>query len=44
MNKRRHGDPGVRLDQLMRFFDPKIARQMDDTEKVRTIEVIVSSR
>ncbi|KAL7419810.1 hypothetical protein Q5752_005726 [Cryptotrichosporon argae] len=29
--QRRHGDPGVRLEQLMRFFDPKYARRMDDS-------------
>ncbi|WWD16810.1 hypothetical protein CI109_101242 [Kwoniella shandongensis] len=33
LNKRRYGDPGVRLEQLMRFFDPKIARKMDDTNE-----------
>ncbi|WRT65403.1 uncharacterized protein IL334_002346 [Kwoniella shivajii] len=33
LNKRRHGDPGVRLEQLMRFFDPKLARKMDDTNE-----------
>lgn len=34
LNKRRRGDPGVRLEQLMRFFDPKIARKVDDTNEV----------
>lgn len=34
LNKRRRGDPGVRLEQLMRFFDPKIARRVDDTNEV----------
>ncbi|WVF66725.1 hypothetical protein IAT40_001467 [Kwoniella sp. CBS 6097] len=33
LNKRKYGDPGVRLEQLMRFFDPKIARKMDDTNE-----------
>ncbi|OCF78359.1 hypothetical protein I204_00297 [Kwoniella mangroviensis CBS 8886] len=33
LNKRRHGDPGVRLEQLMRFFDPKLARKVDDTNE-----------
>nr|XP_019049923.1 hypothetical protein I302_00343 [Kwoniella bestiolae CBS 10118]OCF28853.1 hypothetical protein I302_00343 [Kwoniella bestiolae CBS 10118] len=33
LNKRRHGDPGVRLEQLMRFFDPKLARKTDDTNE-----------
>ncbi|OCF34510.1 hypothetical protein I316_03551 [Kwoniella heveanensis BCC8398] len=33
LNKRRYGDPGVRLEQLMRFFDPKIARKMNDTNE-----------
>ncbi|WWC59928.1 uncharacterized protein I303_102491 [Kwoniella dejecticola CBS 10117] len=33
LNKRRQGDPGVRLEQLMRFFDPKLARKMDDTNE-----------
>jgi DnaJ family protein A protein 5 len=34
LNKQRAGDPGVRLEQLMRFFDPKLARQFDDTKEV----------
>jgi DnaJ family protein A protein 5 len=33
-NKRRAGDPGVKLDHIMRFFDPKLARKMDDTNEV----------
>ncbi|WWC98864.1 hypothetical protein V866_005758 [Kwoniella sp. B9012] len=33
LNKRRHGDPSVRLEQLMRFFDPKLARKVDDTNE-----------
>lgn len=33
--KRKYGDPGVRLEQLMRFFDPKLARKVDDTDQVR---------
>ncbi|GFZ42894.1 hypothetical protein JCM24511_00612 [Saitozyma sp. JCM 24511] len=33
LNKRRPGDPGVRLEQLMRFFDPKLARKLDDTNE-----------
>jgi len=33
-NKRRAGDPGVKLDHIMRFFDPKLARKMDDTPEV----------
>ncbi|KAK8861287.1 hypothetical protein IAR55_002106 [Kwoniella newhampshirensis] len=33
LNRRRHGDPGVRLEQLMRFFDPKIARKLDDSNE-----------
>lgn len=33
LNKRRPGDPGVMLEQLMRFFDPKFARKMDDTNE-----------
>nr|ODN87212.1 hypothetical protein L203_03484 [Cryptococcus depauperatus CBS 7841] len=31
LNRRQPGDPGVRIEQIMRFFDPKIARKMDDT-------------
>ncbi|BEI95756.1 hypothetical protein CcaverHIS631_0107050 [Cutaneotrichosporon cavernicola] len=30
-NRRKRGDPGVKIDQLMRFFDPKLARKMDDS-------------
>ncbi|ORY27689.1 hypothetical protein BCR39DRAFT_537986 [Naematelia encephala] len=30
LNKRKPGDPGVKLEQLMRFFDPKLTRRMDD--------------
>lgn len=33
-NRRKQGDPGVKLDHLMRFFDPKLARKMDDTNEV----------
>lgn len=33
-NNRRRGDPGVKLEQLMRFFDPKLARKMDDSNEV----------
>lgn len=33
-NRRRPGDPGVKLEQLMRFFDPKLARKMDDSTEV----------
>ncbi|XAO26891.1 hypothetical protein I312_105732 [Cryptococcus bacillisporus CA1280] len=33
LNRRRQGDPGVTIAQLMRFFDPKIARKMDDTSE-----------
>ncbi|KAL1410160.1 hypothetical protein Q8F55_004165 [Vanrija albida] len=32
-NNRRRGDPGVKLEQLMRFFDPKLARKMDDSNE-----------
>ena len=35
-NKRKYGDPGIRLEQLMRFFDPKLARKLDDSDQVRT--------
>lgn len=31
LNRRRAGDPGVRLEQLLRFFDPKLAKRMDDS-------------
>lgn len=34
MGRRRQGDPGVRLEQLMRFFDPKLARKLDDSNEV----------
>ncbi len=39
IHKRQPGEPGVTLDQLMRFFDPKFARKTDDTAEV---EIIVS--
>lgn len=40
LNRRRPGDPGVRLEQLMRFFDTKIAKRLDDTPEVsQTITV-----
>ena len=34
-SKRRPGEIGVTLPQLMRFFDPKLARKMDDSNEVR---------
>jgi DnaJ family protein A protein 5 len=33
--KRKPGDQGVRLEQLMRFFEPKLARKLDDSNEVR---------
>ncbi|WVQ83519.1 hypothetical protein IAT38_005660 [Cryptococcus sp. DSM 104549] len=33
LNKRRQGDPGVGLEQLMPFFNPKLARRFDDTNE-----------
>lgn len=39
-NRRRTGDPGVKLDQLMRFFNPKLARKMDDTTEVGPYAVL----
>ncbi|KAJ9126506.1 hypothetical protein QFC24_001533 [Naganishia onofrii] len=32
-HKRRPGEVGVTLPQLMRFFDPKLARKLDDTNE-----------
>ncbi|KAJ9094843.1 hypothetical protein QFC19_007772 [Naganishia cerealis] len=32
-NKRRPGEVGVTLPQLMRFFDPKLARKLDDSNE-----------
>ncbi|CAK9786692.1 hypothetical protein CC85DRAFT_129532 [Cutaneotrichosporon oleaginosum] len=32
-NRRKRGDPGIKIDQLMRFFDPKLARKMDDSSE-----------
>lgn len=32
--KRKPGDQGVRLEQLMRFFEPKLARKLDDSDEV----------
>ncbi|OWZ26582.1 hypothetical protein C356_06913 [Cryptococcus neoformans c45] len=48
LNRRRQGDPGVTIAQLMRFFDPKIARKMDDTSEgfysiYRTLFALLSS-
>jgi len=34
LSKRRPGEPGVTLEQLMRFFDPKLARKLDDSSDV----------
>jgi hypothetical protein len=36
-NKRKYGDPGIRLEQLMRFFDPKLARVTDDSNEVGAV-------
>lgn len=36
LNKRRPGDPGVRLEQLMRFFDPRFSKKVDDSKEVCT--------
>lgn len=33
-NKRQPGEPGVTLEQLMRFFDPKLTRKVDDSTEV----------
>jgi DnaJ family protein A protein 5 len=32
--KRKPGDQGVRLEQLMRFFEPRLARKLDDSNDV----------
>jgi hypothetical protein len=34
LNRRRKGDPGVSLEQLMRFFDPGMTKKMDDSTEV----------
>ncbi|WVQ74378.1 hypothetical protein IAR50_003979 [Cryptococcus sp. DSM 104548] len=31
LNRRSAGDPGIQLEQLMAFFDPKLARKLDDS-------------
>lgn len=40
LNKRRPGDPGVRLEQLMRFFDTKLAKRLDDSDKASQSTII----
>jgi DnaJ family protein A protein 5 len=35
--KRRQGEPGVRLEQLMRFFEPKLGKRLDDSNEVSVI-------
>lgn len=39
-NRRKQGDPGVNIDQLMRFFNPKLARKMDDSAEVSQLPAI----
>ncbi|EIW69175.1 hypothetical protein TREMEDRAFT_31392 [Tremella mesenterica DSM 1558] len=48
LNRRQPGDPGLRLEQLLRFFDPKLARKLDDTEEgffsiYRTLFALIAS-
>ncbi|ODN76970.1 hypothetical protein L202_05533 [Cryptococcus amylolentus CBS 6039] len=31
LNRRPAGDPGIQLEQLMAFFDPKLTRKLDDS-------------
>lgn len=40
---RKAGDPGVSLEQLMRFFDPKLARKLDDSNEVGEIFVLAEA-
>jgi DnaJ family protein A protein 5 len=37
LNRRRKGDPGVSLEQLMRFFDPSMTKTMDDSTEVSNL-------
>ena len=42
-DKRKYGDPGIRLEQLMRFFDPKLARRFDDSDQVCCLQALLMS-